>query len=339
MAYVSSANLTGASATSAAVPVPAGAAAGHIAVVGLYLETSAALTPPDGTWTLKADLATGTPSTVGRLAVYWKRLTAADSGTWSWSWTGAGWRIGSSVLFSGRAATGDPFEGTPGTAETTGAGNIVIPAVSPAAAGDDLVAFATNFTGGAWTPGSGLTDAVAAGTTGTKTFTCAGGAAGMKGFLGPLLPAVGDAGPQTVPMFLPALSYDPLQLATVFPMRPWQRRFQWVGQPWLNSDDAVTAAVRPRAATASTAAPARPSGRPRAPSGPSRPRSAGGASPPARGRSPQPCRSPARRCTAYTTRSRPSGSRPAAARPRAATVCSPGSARPCGPWRPRCRRG
>jgi hypothetical protein len=63
----------------------------------------------------------------------------------------------------------------------------------------------------------------------------------------------GNDGPQTVPMLLPSMGYGRDDAAgpesTVFPMRPWQRRFQWVGQPWLNSDDPV-------AAPASTDAPA-----------------------------------------------------------------------------------
>lgn len=52
----------------------------------------------------------------------------------------------------------------------------------------------------------------------------------------------GDEGPQIVPMFLPTLTYDPLMQGVVYPMRPWQRRFQWATQPWLNSDDAAPSA-------------------------------------------------------------------------------------------------
>lgn len=72
---------------------------------------------------------------------------------------------------------------------------------------------------------------------GTNTLTTPAGAAlEMLGTGG-----TPDEGPQTVPMFLPSLSYDPLMQGVIFPMRPWQRRFQWIGQPWLNSDAAVTA--------------------------------------------------------------------------------------------------
>lgn len=49
--------------------------------------------------------------------------------------------------------------------------------------------------------------------------------------------APGDSGPQPMPMFLPTLTTNPLQ-GVIFPYRPWQRRFQWATQPWLNSDDA-----------------------------------------------------------------------------------------------------
>jgi hypothetical protein len=201
VAYRSSTYLTGASSATAAVAVPAGAASGDIAVVGIYTESTGAITPPAG-FTQKVDLRTGTPSAVGGLVVFWKRLTAADSGTYSFSIaTPTQWREAACGLFSGRVASGDPFDLT-STNETTGAGNITATAISPAASGDDLIGLATNFTGGAWTPASGLTerqdtgadatldtaDNVASGTTGNKTFTCAGGSAGMKAFLGALLP-------------------------------------------------------------------------------------------------------------------------------------------------------
>lgn len=66
--------------------------------------------------------------------------------------------------------------------------------------------------------------------------------------------AAGDEGPQTVPMFLPALTYDPLMQAAVFPMRPWQRRFQWATQPWLNTDDVASAVANAPAAEATATA-------------------------------------------------------------------------------------
>jgi hypothetical protein len=190
----------GSSVASISCAVPAGAAINDIAVFAVYLETTAAITASG--FTSKSDLATGAPASVGRLVVLWKRLTAVDAGSYTATWTGAAWAEASCVLFSGRVTVGDPFESV-STNETTGSGTCTAAALTPAQGGDDLVGFASNFAGGAWTPPAGMTerqdaanaditldtaDAVAAGTTGTKSFVCAGGSSGMKAFLGALRP-------------------------------------------------------------------------------------------------------------------------------------------------------
>src|ERR1044072_2362361 len=115
MTFRSSASFAGASVANAAVPVPAGAASGDIAVVGLYMESAASVTPPSG-FTLKVSLQTSVASR-GRLDIFSKRLTTADTGTWSFTFTST-WRAAVSGLWSGRVATGDPFD-APGTAEST----------------------------------------------------------------------------------------------------------------------------------------------------------------------------------------------------------------------------
>src|SRR5690242_21640761 len=108
MAFRSSASLSGASTNGALVPVPAGAAANDVASVGLYIEDTVTVTPPIG-FTVKADLRTLATSR-GGLIVYWKRLTGADSGTYSFTWTGTPWRAAISGLWSGRTTSGDPFD-------------------------------------------------------------------------------------------------------------------------------------------------------------------------------------------------------------------------------------
>jgi hypothetical protein len=198
--YRSSSQLAGASAANAAVPVPAGAAIGDIAVVGIYLESAATITPPSG-FTNKASLATS-PTARGRLEVFWKRLTAADSGTWSFTFTST-FRAAAAGLWSGRVATGDPFDATPGTAESTSGVTTLNVSTSPVASLGDAVGFWTNFNGGgAFTaPGSyterqevsgvitlDTRDAVAAGSTGNVTATCTI-TDFMKAFLGVLAPA------------------------------------------------------------------------------------------------------------------------------------------------------
>ena len=198
MAWRSSSNLTYVG-SPFAVPVPAGATAGDIAVLGLYLEASGTLTLPSG-FTLKYD--SGMIGSV-RIVVAWKRLSAADSGTYSSSGTGLAGSAGCS-LFSGRVATGDPWDLT-STANATGT-TVTCAALSPAASGDDLWGGASSFAGGTWTPPSGMTervdsdfdqnsaDNIAAGSTGTKTFTCSGSGQ-MIAWLGALLPAAGGGSP------------------------------------------------------------------------------------------------------------------------------------------------
>lgn len=184
MAYRSSSVLAGANGTSAAVPVPAGAAVGDIVTVGIYKENGNAVTAPDGTWTQKAALTTSA-TTRGSLYVFWKRLTAADTGTYTFTWTGNVWRSAAAGCHSGRASSGDPFDGTVGTAESTTTVSTLNVSTSPAAANGDAVGFWTNFNGGAgFTAPTGYTerqdssvitldtlDAVAAGSTGNVTAT------------------------------------------------------------------------------------------------------------------------------------------------------------------------
>ena len=198
MAYVSSSSLSGASATSAAIPVPGSSAAGLVAVVGLYMESTAAVTAPAEFGVAKADLQTSAVSR-GRLVVYTKKLTAADAGTYTFTWSGATFRAGTCAFFSGRAS--DQFDGTPGTDQSVAAVTVLPVSTSPAAANGDAVGFWTNFNGGGgFTQPTNYTerqdvivltvdtrDAVVAGSTGSVTATHSISDF-MKAFLGVLAP-------------------------------------------------------------------------------------------------------------------------------------------------------
>ena len=192
----------GTNGTTAVLPVPTGAAIGDIAVVGIYKENTAAVTPPDGTWTSKASLTTSGASH-GSLHVFWKRLTAADTGTYTFTWTGSDFRAAAAGLWSGRIASGDPFDGTVGTSEPGSTSTTVNVSTSPAAANGDAIGFWTNFNGGAsFTAPTNYTqrqsvsgviametrDAVASGSTGNVTAT-ASITDWMKAFLGVLAEA------------------------------------------------------------------------------------------------------------------------------------------------------
>ena len=192
--------LTGVNASTAAFAVPTGAAADEIMVVGMYLEGTAAVTPPTG-FTQKSRPTTGSGGSDHDLIVFWKRCTGADSGTYSFSWTGGLWREGACVRISGCVTSGDPFN-VVGTNASTTAGSGVTPASSNTTTVTDTLQLfvGSNFNGGAWTPPSGYTERVdnssdltvatlaqaTAGASGSITATCAGGSASSCSFVGAL---------------------------------------------------------------------------------------------------------------------------------------------------------
>jgi hypothetical protein len=96
--------------TSVSVPVPAGATNKDIVTVGIYKEHAAAITPPDGTWTLAGSETTNV-TTQGGLWVFWKRLTGADAGPYIFTWTGTIYAGAQAILARGCAETGDPWAG------------------------------------------------------------------------------------------------------------------------------------------------------------------------------------------------------------------------------------
>jgi hypothetical protein len=129
--------------------VPAGAAANHIALVFIYKENVAAVTPPAG-FTSVTNSPIATTSQVSQLHIFWKRLTGADSGSYSFSWTGSCYAESQAINFSGCVTTGDPTEID--NAATSGSTLVsTTPAVSGTTLDIDrlLVWSASNFNGGA----------------------------------------------------------------------------------------------------------------------------------------------------------------------------------------------
>lgn len=136
----------GTTATSIAPAVPSGGAANKIALVFLYKENTAALTPPAGfTAVTNSPISTTNGS---QLNILWKRLTGVDSGTYSFSWTGSVYAEATAMHFSGCVTSGDPTEID--NAVTTGSTAV---SITPAVSGttldvDRLLVWATsNFSG------------------------------------------------------------------------------------------------------------------------------------------------------------------------------------------------
>lgn len=132
--------------TSKPIPVPAGAATGDIALLAIEMWWDSA-TNPTVTWpsgfTEIVNVNLDAEQGWTKLKVAWKRLTGADSGNYTPSWTGTQWNMGHCILITGGLASGDPIEATH-TATTLTGTSVPTTTVSPAAAGDMLVNFCTN---------------------------------------------------------------------------------------------------------------------------------------------------------------------------------------------------
>lgn len=101
------------------VPVPTGTAANHIALLALEQWES---TNPTVTWPSGFTQITQVVSGSQKLKAAWKRLTGADTGNYTPSWTGSQWTVGHCVLFSGCKTSGDPIGVNFNTATATGTG-------------------------------------------------------------------------------------------------------------------------------------------------------------------------------------------------------------------------
>lgn len=140
--------LAAGSAANAVVAVPAGTAAGHIVLVHIYKESTATVTAPSGF----AEI-TPSPSTTGNVHkhhIFWKRLTGADSGTYTFTWTGAVWRAGYATRWTDCATTGTPYEGV--STNSRSAVGATSPTVAVTTTGPErlIVWSVMNFDGGTW---------------------------------------------------------------------------------------------------------------------------------------------------------------------------------------------
>lgn len=93
--------------TSVNVPVPTGAATDDIAVVALeqWESGNPTVTYP-ANFTEFLNLVSGSQ----KLKAAWKRLTGADTGNYTCSWTGSQWTIGEAILVTGAITSGSPID-------------------------------------------------------------------------------------------------------------------------------------------------------------------------------------------------------------------------------------
>src|SRR3954465_4447787 len=149
--------LAGATDTFGNVAVPATTASGKVVLIHLYIEATDTITWASGFTECANSPVVVTGAKAHNHHVAWKRLTAADSGTYALSWTSSVYREAVATLYSGCATPGTPLEVLGFAANATD--TTATAAVSGTTGGPDrlLVWGGTNWNEGAWTAPSGYT--------------------------------------------------------------------------------------------------------------------------------------------------------------------------------------
>lgn len=139
--------------TSCVVPVPAGAQAGDIALLAMeHWDTfdGTGITFPAGFTVVINGQFSGNRE---KLYVAWKRLTGADTGNYTVTWTGNQWNMGHCLMLSGGLASGNPIESSNSNLST--GTSLPSMAVVAAAPGDFMAHFIANQNSGSGTPPTG----------------------------------------------------------------------------------------------------------------------------------------------------------------------------------------
>lgn len=143
--------------TSVNAPVPTGAQVNDIAVVHLTCWQSGAnptYTPPTG-FTQKVAFTSGDGA--ARNTIWWKRLTAGDTGNYTFGIGASFWAGASCMLFTGCTTSGDPWDAI-ATAVTGTFGSITSMSVSLSNADGGLYWCCYNDTTGTHTPPTNFTE-------------------------------------------------------------------------------------------------------------------------------------------------------------------------------------
>lgn len=271
----STSGTTDAQTSSRTVPVPAGAASGHVAVIDLeiWLDTS---TDPTITWPAgftQIGYVESTTDGFTRLYRALKVLTGADSGNYSMSWSGSYWNQAQATLWSGVNGT-TPQDVATASAVTASNTSHAAPSLTTGNAGCGMLFSEANENSSTSTPPTGYTEQQEANY--LKTNTKIAGAAGSEtisggahsvstvkvGLLTALRPAGGGGGSTAAN---PALETDTAQPAgrtrstttqpatEVDAAQPASRTRTTTGTPAAETDTAQPAG-RIRTTTAGTAA-------------------------------------------------------------------------------------
>ena len=127
--------------TSVSVPVPTGVAVNDIVIVVASIDNqTATISPPNGTWTTLDQKAQVSPDGQDS-AVFWKRLTAADTGSYTFTATASAWFDVAAIAFIGASTTNTPSISASNINTTLNASPITVTANGLTAANGDALMF------------------------------------------------------------------------------------------------------------------------------------------------------------------------------------------------------
>lgn len=221
------------------IAVPAGAAAGDVALIAIeiWLDTS---TDPVVTWPAGFTQKIYYESTTDgfqRVLVAWKRLTGADSGTYTYTISGSYWNMAHCILLTGAVTVGDPIE-TTDTQQAAATSSIPTNSLTTATI-PGLVQFVANENASSQTPRASYTEVqdgdyihtsyFLPGSSGTQT--ASGGSLSVSNavILAALLAIIPDApagaasadpSPTWFPGFMAGTAFPPFMLTAVDPVNP-----------------------------------------------------------------------------------------------------------------------
>jgi hypothetical protein len=147
----------GTGSSSAVYTRPAGLAAGDIILFHLYKENSETVTIPSGVTAVTGSPVGVTSGNVQWHYMWWKRATASEPSTYTFSWPTAEYRAGQCAAYRGCPSTGTPFDVLDSAAKTSS--STTTPAVAVTTTGPDrlLVWSGTSWNTGTWTAPTGFT--------------------------------------------------------------------------------------------------------------------------------------------------------------------------------------
>jgi len=179
-------------AATANVPVPSGVASGSVILVAMFLDGTVSVTAaPSGFTQAENSPIVHVAPGAHRFALYWKRATGSDTGTYDFTLSGSTYREVQAHRYESVVSSGTPFDSPTDWADPGDVNDTVSPPVDITTAGADrlLIHAATNWAGGTWTAPTGFTKRMqgafgvvtladktqaSAGPSGSITATCTG---------------------------------------------------------------------------------------------------------------------------------------------------------------------